>query len=183
MLIPFTGRIGDCRWFRICAEAETTTETSKISNTISPRRCTMASDEEVFGQKATRSIHYSAKTPWSVTGVTDLCDAVTAGDSVNCADGVERPDVRTTVRSRDLAIAVSLLIEFGVGVRCRVRRRLQQEFGSTRTVCENVSGLLVASDLLQTLRSGSQEMRIFFVYYLGAAAQSDPLHASDFVEK
>lgn len=143
----------------------------------------MASDEEVFGQKATRSIHYSAKTPWSVTGVTDLCDAVTAGDSVNCAVGVERPDVRTTVRSRDLAIAVSLLIGFGVGVRCRVRRRLQQEFGSTRTVCENVSGLLVASDLLQTLRSGSQEMRIFFVYYLGAAAQSDPLHASDFVEK
>ena len=43
MLVPSTERIGGCRRFLVCAKAETTTETSKTSTSISPRRCTVAS--------------------------------------------------------------------------------------------------------------------------------------------
>jgi hypothetical protein len=77
MLAPSTGRIGGCRWFLVCAEAETTNETNK-STSIGTRRCTAAPDKEVLACNATRIIHYATSVRWSVRGVTERCDVVGA---------------------------------------------------------------------------------------------------------
>lgn len=53
-----------------------TTKISKISSSIGRRRCTVASGEEVLGTECDSVTQYAAKMPWSVTGITDLCDVL-----------------------------------------------------------------------------------------------------------